>query len=1585
MKKALYSAIAILLSFYSISQTFWTEAFENNCTANCSAIGVNTGNGPWTVTNNSPAVDGCGYPTSPNAWYVSCAENGNAAGVCGVGCGSDESLHMGSTTVGDLGAAYDAGGWCDFGLGGWGDGTPTDKRAESPTINCTAYSNITLAFNYIENGEGTLDDATLWWYNGTVWAQLFNLAKTTLCGGQGMWTAYSIILPAGANNNPNVKIGFRWVNDDNGMGTDPSFAVDDITLSVIAVSNSITTGTITGSPFCACASVNVPFTSTGTFTAGNTYTAQLSNASGSFAAPVTIGTLSSTANSGTISCVIPCNTASGTLYRIRVISSAPSVTGTDNGVDLVINAAPTTPVIGTITQPTCSVSTGSVALSSLPSSGTWTVTASPGGATSTGTGTTTTFSGLSAGTTYTFTVTNSNGCTSSASANAVINAAPTTPTAPVIGTITQPTCSTSTGSVALSGLPASGTWTVTASPGGTTTTGTGTTTTFSGLTAGATYTFTVTNASGCTSTASANAIINTAPTPATAPIVGTITQPTCSTSTGSVALSGLPASGTWTVTANPGGTTTTGTGTTTTFSGLTAGTTYTFTVTNSSGCTSVASGNAIINAAPTTPTAPVVGTITQPTCSTPTGSVALSGLPSSGSWTITASPGGTTSTGTGTTTTFSGLVAGATFTFTVTNASGCTSSASGNAIINAAPTNPTAPIIGTITQPTCSTPTGTVDLSGLPASGTWTVTASPGGSTATGTGTSTTFTGLTAGTTFTFTVTNASGCTSSASANAVITSSPGSPTAPVIGTITQPTCSVSTGSVDLSGLPSSGTWTLTVSPGGTTSTGTGTTTTFTGLTAGTTYTFTVTNASGCISGASSNVVINSAPTTPTAPVIGTITQPTCTVTTGSVALSGLPSSGTWTITALPGSSVATGTGTTTTFTGLTAGNTYTFTVTNASGCVSPASSNAVINAVPSAPSAPTASVTTQPTCVSPTGTITVTAPTGANIQYSIGGAYQASGVFSGLTANTYNVTAQDISTGCISTATSLTVNPAPGAPASPTASVTPQPTCSTPTGTIVITAPTGANIQYSVGGPYQASGTFSGLIPGSYNVTAQDISSGCISSATVLTVNPIPTAPAAPTASVTSQPTCSTPTGTIVITAPTGANIQYSVGGAYQASGTFSGLSPNTYGITAQDVSTGCISSITNVTVNSVPSPPPAPTASVSVQPTCSIPTGTIDITAPAGANIQYSIGGTYQTSGTFTGLVPNNYNVTAQDITTGCISTATVVTVNSAAGAPVITVTSQTDVSCYGENDGNASISVSGGVLPYTYGWTPSGGSSDIATNLVAGTYTVTVTDDDGCISTEDIVIGTPSEIIIGGIETNVQCGVAAGSITTNVIGGTGIYTFDWNDSSTGTSLTGLSAGNYSVIVTDDSGCSATESYSIINSGSLTINVTPSSTSINAGESVQLTASGGTSYSWTPSTGLSCNDCPDPVASPSITTIYSVDATDSFGCSGSTSALVTVIIDCGEVFVPTIFSPNNDLNNDKLEVFGFLYCVQSYHFTVYDRWGELVFDTSIPSEFWDGTYKGKLMNSGTYFYKIEATMTDATEVILSGNTTLVR
>ncbi|QOW10582.1 T9SS type A sorting domain-containing protein [Kaistella flava (ex Peng et al. 2021)] len=106
----------------------------------------------------------------------------------------------------------------------------------------------------------------------------------------------------------------------------------------------IATGSITGFPFCAGSSVSVPFTIVGTFDSGNIFTAQLSNASGSFTTPVSIGTLTQT-SAGTISATIPARTLAGTKYRIRVVSSNPIVTGSDNGIDLTINNVPTIAVI----------------------------------------------------------------------------------------------------------------------------------------------------------------------------------------------------------------------------------------------------------------------------------------------------------------------------------------------------------------------------------------------------------------------------------------------------------------------------------------------------------------------------------------------------------------------------------------------------------------------------------------------------------------------------------------------------------------------------------------------------------------------------------------------------------------------------------------------------------------------------------------------------------------------------------------------------------------------------------------------------------------------------------------------------------------------------------------------------------------------------------------------------------------------------------------------------------------------------------------------------------------------------------------
>jgi hypothetical protein len=423
----------------------------------------------------------------------------------------------------------------------------------------------------------------------------------------------------------------------------------------------------------------------------------------------------------------------------------------------------------------------------------------------------------------------------------VITAQPSSPTAPTVGTITQPTCAVASGSVVLNGLPATGTWTL--NPGNISGNGTGYT--ISNLSSG-TYTYTVTNSSGCISPASANVVITAQPSSPTAPTVGTITQPTCALATGSVVLSGLPASGSWTLIRTPGGTTTTGTGTSSTISSLSAGT-YSYTVTNASGCVSPASANVVITAQPSSPTAPTVGTITQPTCALATGSIVLNGLPASGTWTL--NPGNIS--GNGTSYTISNLSAG-TYTYTVTNASGCVSLVSTSVVINSQPETPDTPKISSVIQPTCSLATGTVVLSNLPSSGIWTLTRTPGSAT-TGTGSSYSLSSLASGN-YTFAVINPAGCISNSSEIVVITSPPSAPIPPVIGAIIQPSSAYPKGSVVLEGLPASGSWII--NPGNIS--GNGTSYTISDLTKGT-YRYTVTNTSGCISSESSAININGLP------------------------------------------------------------------------------------------------------------------------------------------------------------------------------------------------------------------------------------------------------------------------------------------------------------------------------------------------------------------------------------------------------------------------------------------------------------------------------------------------------------------------------------------------------------------------------------------------------------------------------------------------------------------------------------------------------------------------------------------------------
>jgi gliding motility-associated-like protein len=158
--------------------------------------------------------------------------------------------------------------------------------------------------------------------------------------------------------------------------------------------------------------------------------------------------------------------------------------------------------------------------------------------------------------------------------------------------------------------------------------------------------------------------------------------------------------------------------------------------------------------------------------------------------------------------------------------------------------------------------------------------------------------------------------------------------------------------------------------------------------------------------------------------------------------------------------------------------------------------------------------------------------------------------------------------------------------------------------------------------------------------------------------------------------------------------------------------------------------------------------------------------------------------------------------------------------------------------------------------------------------------------------------------------------------------------------------------------------------------------TSIYLGGQAQLYGAGSGFYQWHPAGTLSCNDCPSPQAFPQVTTTYYLTVTDAIGCSAHDSVVVIVLL-CSDVHVPNAFTPNDDNHNDH---FSLLYpgsFIMS-SLEVYNRWGQLVFQTNDPTTGWDGTWRNRDAPTGTYAWIVRGTCNDE-QLIRSGNVTLLR
>jgi gliding motility-associated-like protein len=166
-------------------------------------------------------------------------------------------------------------------------------------------------------------------------------------------------------------------------------------------------------------------------------------------------------------------------------------------------------------------------------------------------------------------------------------------------------------------------------------------------------------------------------------------------------------------------------------------------------------------------------------------------------------------------------------------------------------------------------------------------------------------------------------------------------------------------------------------------------------------------------------------------------------------------------------------------------------------------------------------------------------------------------------------------------------------------------------------------------------------------------------------------------------------------------------------------------------------------------------------------------------------------------------------------------------------------------------------------------------------------------------------------------------------------------------------------------------------------VTLSPTNTTILLGDSVQLQAFGANNYIWSPSIGLSCTNCPSVIASPLTSTTYQVIGTDSnSGCTNISKVKIDVEVELNEIFVPEAFSPNNDGNNDKLFVRG---SIKEFTFSVFNRWGEIVFRTQNQSTGWDGSFRGKDLDAGVFVYYLSGVDAAGNTINKKGNITLVK
>ncbi|MBK8921482.1 MAG: gliding motility-associated C-terminal domain-containing protein [Saprospirales bacterium] len=361
--------------------------------------------------------------------------------------------------------------------------------------------------------------------------------------------------------------------------------------------------------------------------------------------------------------------------------------------------------------------------------------------------------------------------------------------------------------------------------------------------------------------------------------------------------------------------------------------------------------------------------------------------------------------------------------------------------------------------------------------------------------------------------------------------------------------------------------------------------------------------------------------------------------------------------------------------------------------------------------------------------------------------------------------------------------------------------------------------------------------------------------------------------------------------------------------------------------------------------------------------------------------------------LPAGNYSITVTNLNNQTSATATVSLLSPPVLVASVTVPTNFNgfsIRCYDTADGTADGSASGGTPPYQFAWN-NGTTGSQLTGLAAGSYLLTVTDSNGCTALGTAALSAPPPLVFALALERTDCGDTLADATVFPSGGVAPYAVALDGNLISGTMPAIGAGMHTVTLSDSNGCSV-DSALTLNLPPAPFISLPADTTVVLGHTIRITAltnlSTWSALTWQPLPDTACAGCLLQEWMPLQSQQITVTIVDAFGCSAQATILVGVsrVI---ELYVPNVFSPNEDGQNDLWNISAGPSVVELQEVQIFDRWGNLQYfwNSPLPPNQWpgwDGSTRGQKASPGVYTYYMEVKLADGRTEVVKGDVTVM-